>query len=506
MSFRGMAVVPIAIAIFIVAVGTKETHGFIPASMHPHTSHRQPSSRSDSTVTSSSALSALVYGTDGSVVGDDVFENPDDGVTRATDEEDNLLEELKISMDNPSVWNKIACAFAPPPHDRLTLELVRDASPVGYSDKSIDIALAVPASAEGGAATAAASQLVRVLVNVSFPQAWVFEKDASKDEKLSALLGQIKVLEGLAEDRMSQQRSSGGLSRNDSGFYEKQIIEKQWKEKLEEEPAAFGDGLPGWWATIAPPFAPLEVREEAKLLKKLLNEDEFEDELRALFVKHTKSYSPLVYRASVASVGSSGLFLKARVAATTAETTTSSDDDDDIKEEQILVTASIPYNNPPKDVKTANELREGVLLLVESVVPMPMPAITQASAHSTENEVETIKPFNEQVAEMVSDLESESAKTLDAEINDTKKETMPIAEVTTKLESGEDISLAEPEAKESETPTAAEDSLNSETAQGILSRHQPRPPEEEAKLAAKYAAIEDLSERAFAILVDLGMV
>ena len=35
---------------------------------------------------------------------------------------------------------------------------------------------------------------------------------------------------------------------------------------------------------------------------------------------------------------------------------------------------------------------------------------------------------------------------------------------------------------------------------------QPRPRAEEMKLAAKYASIESLEERAFQILVDLGMV
>ena len=39
-----------------------------------------------------------------------------------------------------------------------------------------------------------------------------------------------------------------------------------------------------------------------------------------------------------------------------------------------------------------------------------------------------------------------------------------------------------------------------------LARQQPKSPMEEATLAAKYAAISSVEERAFQILVDLGMV
>lgn len=37
-------------------------------------------------------------------------------------------------------------------------------------------------------------------------------------------------------------------------------------------------------------------------------------------------------------------------------------------------------------------------------------------------------------------------------------------------------------------------------------RRQPKSPAEEKKLQEKYASIEDLGERAYTILVDLGMI
>jgi hypothetical protein len=44
------------------------------------------------------------------------------------------------------------------------------------------------------------------------------------------------------------------------------------------------------------------------------------------------------------------------------------------------------------------------------------------------------------------------------------------------------------------------------TPQFVLARQQPKDPTEEQRLRQKYQAITDTSERAFAILVDLGMI
>jgi len=40
----------------------------------------------------------------------------------------------------------------------------------------------------------------------------------------------------------------------------------------------------------------------------------------------------------------------------------------------------------------------------------------------------------------------------------------------------------------------------------IEARRQPKSPEEEARLAKKYAAIEDIGERAYTVLKDLYMI
>jgi hypothetical protein len=546
MGFGGL-ILPIVNAI---AIGCPtEIYGFS-QTISPFRKQYPASTRFGSIVPPPSALHARVYRPDGSVVGDDVFDNPDNG---AKPVDEDLLESLRAAVGDPSIWNLIACAFATPPHDSLTPEMVRDAVPVGFSDSSIDIAVAVPASVEGGAANAAANQLVRVLVKVGFPRAWAIPQDSTNDETIFALVGQIRILEGFARDRLSQKcPSNGGASPNDQRYYEKMVIEQRWSERLAEEPPAFGSDLPDWWTAIAPPFASPELMDEAKLLKKLLNEDEFEDELRALFVEHIESGKrshPLVLRVAVASIGTSGLFLRARLATATEDlaAATSSEDESDDSEAEILSITTVPYSNPPVEAKTAGELREGVLLLIESVDPMPMPVRPQATAVSEESEGDTITPFNEQVMEMFNEveLENEATTALDGDTKDDDNETTVTAngevddvatleaddslsqgedtldgdtkedeKETTVTKMGEGDNAAKPETDDLSSQTkdtktseesTTEKSSTSEKAQGALSK-QPRPPDEEAKLAAKYAAIEDLGERAFAILCDLGMV
>ena len=53
---------------------------------------------------------------------------------------------------------------------------------------------------------------------------------------------------------------------------------------------------------------------------------------------------------------------------------------------------------------------------------------------------------------------------------------------------------------------AADGAGGGDAADGAGSRPQPRPAAEEERLRAKYGAIEDAGERAYQILLDLGMV
>ena len=58
----------------------------------------------------------------------------------------------------------------------------------------------------------------------------------------------------------------------------------------------------------------------------------------------------------------------------------------------------------------------------------------------------------------------------------------------------------------SSSSSSVNDTDTNTDTDNALRRQQPKSSEEEAKLAAKYGAIEDLGERAYTILCDLNMV
>ena len=125
----------------------------------------------------------------------------------------------------------------------------------------------------------------------------------------------------------------------------------------------------------------------------------------------------------------------------------------------------VPIKFPAGKQTTADDLRESVLTMIESVeeqVVVAPPTVPQEEA-SVPEPTTVVAPDEQKV-------EAEA-----------EKEDKPIvAEVASGL------TLSEEQIKER--------------------RKQPKSPEEEARLAAKYAAIEDLGERAYTILKDLAMI
>jgi len=434
-----------------------------------------------------SSLSARIYGVDGTVVNDDEFENKDTGALGGGNGE--IIESLQDAIGDRSVWTRIACAFASAPHNQLTPELVRNAKLLRVGTTGIDVAVAVPASM----GSPSADQLVQVLVTVGYPQSWSFEKSKGDDdeEQLRMLVQQIRILDGHATDRLSQRTAGIAAARHDPFYYEKMVVEQQWMERLQEE-ADESDSLPDWWKTIAPQSSPLELVDECKLLKNLLNEDEFEDELRALFVKYSDA-NVAVVRAAVSSIGSSGLYLKGRIVAAKED-----------EPSETLSAVAVPYVRGTIDTNriefpTANELREAVLVLVESVPPMPKPP----AAKETSKTAEEFTPFNEQVVAVVTEAE-ERAKTKpgvsdshseEEDEKDDDVEAEPVAAAA---------KMDEPPMKEVEDERDEDVPIPSTSTGRTYYRR--KSPNEEAKLSEKYAAIEDLGERAYTILRDLNMI
>jgi hypothetical protein len=522
---------------------------------------------------SQSQLFALVYGTDGNVVkdvdDDDTGVDVDDGDDVEQQQHAFLLESLQNYDNNNIFWAKIACAFAPPPHDRLTPNLIKDATLIKVGKTNFDIAIAVPAS--GG------DQLVQILVTVGYPKSiFAFEDDnnnnegrnnniMNSEEKLSALIQQVRILDGHATDRLVSRSKQDSVSMDDEHYYERIVIEKNWLERLQnEEPQP--SNRPDWWTTIELPKSSLELVDECKSLKDLLNEDEFEDELRSLFVQnynidhqvgggggddddgrdYRSSNNILVLRAAVSSIGSSGMFLQARAVVINNENGGSHD--------EIILAAAVPYESNPalrKEFHTIDDVREGVLTLVESVAPMPKPTIplplslSSGGTTTVDSTADTtFTPFNEQVMKSVNTADADAdaaadAGTLVEDNGETDSSTIPIQ--TSSLDEKDDDDDEEPsqdvavavtadtndnditadvattkaegdveEDKEAVTSTTVESSASASAVNDIdkarRRRQQPKSPEEEAKLAAKYGAIEDLGERAYTILLDLDMV
>jgi hypothetical protein len=556
---------------------------------------------------SQSQLFALVYGTDGkavkdenqfgySKIDDDIGGDDNDDID--IDDHSFLLESLRNYDSNNIFWTKIACAFAPPPHDRLAPGLVKEATLMKVGKSNFDIAVAVPVN--GG------QQLVQILVTVGFPQAIDIEGMINPEDKLSALIQQVHVLEGHAKDRLASSQKQQQVGFNNEHYYERIVIEKNWLERLQKEPTETetetdnnddnddNDGTesksqsqsqvyPDWWTKIELPKSSLELVDECKSLKSLVNEDEFEDELRALFVQnyndddHTID-NILVLRAAVSSIGSSGMYLQARVFIK----------NENENNNEVILAAAVPFESNTalrKEFHTIDDVREGVLTLVESVAPMPKPALPPLSlssgsttivdsttADTTSTTETTFTPFNEQVMKSVntaaaanttatvklvedddktdnstipiqtssSDEEDDDerpqglaaiatdtiAKNITATVATTKAEgdveEDKEAVTSTTLESADTIAKnitatvattkAEgdvEEDKEEVTSTTLESSSSASPVNdtdNAQSRQQPKSPEEEAKLAAKYGAIEDLGERAYTILRDLNMV
>ncbi|OEU20264.1 hypothetical protein FRACYDRAFT_236337 [Fragilariopsis cylindrus CCMP1102] len=491
-------------------------------------------------------LFALVYGTDGKVVKDENQFGYNKISGGDIDEHSFLLESLRNYDSNNLFWTKIACAFAPPPHNRLTSDLVKEATLMKVGNTNFDIAIAVPTNNNNG--SGGGDQLVQILVTVGFPQAIDLENIINPQDKLSALIQQVHVLDGHATDRLASIQKQQQVGFNDEYYYERIVIEKNWLERLQKEPTIPDKSTesqsqvyyPDWWTTIELPESSLELVNECKSLKSLINEDEFEDELRALFVQNydhvhndddnsSSIKNMLVLRAAVSSIGSSGMYLQARVVVITKN-----ENNNDLSNEVILA-AAVPFESNPvlrKEFHTVDDVREGVLTLVESVAPMPKPTLPPLSSllssggsmtttttvdTTTATTETTFTPFNEQVMKSEDDDndddDDEPPQGSAAIATDTiaiKNITATVA--TTKAE-GDDVE----EDKEAVTSTTVESSssLSSPSSSvndtdtntdNALRRQQPKSSEEEAKLAAKYGAIEDLGERAYTILCDLNMV
>ncbi|KAG7365385.1 hypothetical protein IV203_038588 [Nitzschia inconspicua] len=388
-----------------------------------------------------SALLATLYGKDGKIVRDDEQEQKQQVTTDIFDDVTSSMIRESVQSDLGDVnalLTRLACGFAPSPHDHLLPRQVVSATLKQVTPKQLSIAVAVPAGNRGGSDetdTYAGDQLVQILVPVVFQKA---VKSDGEVQIVKSVIKQIQQLDQIATDRLIQrekQKEEDSAKQRGAG-----LVEQELQRDLTEEPLAVD--WPSWWTV---PQLKIMLAEECKTLKSLLNEAELSNELVALCKLHSSVKKP-IRQAKVAAVGTSGIFLRATLL-------------DDNENDITIVNVPIPF--PGGEMTTSDDLRESVLTLIETVelLQEETPAEEPIESPSDVSETIEIRAEEEEATEAARKMEEE----------------------TRQKEPTQEEIVAE-------------------------ARKQPKSPEEEARLAAKYAAIADVGERAFTILKDLGMI
>jgi hypothetical protein len=223
------------------------------------------------------------------------------------------------------------------------------------------------------------------------------------------------------------------------------------------------------------------MENECSSMKDLLNEDDFATDISTLFqsrYSHGSSKGAVrIIKASVASVGPSGLFLRAYLERC---------GNDHVRPERyFLAELSIPFD---REATSRDMLRSSILDLVETAASYPVAEeassvdTVEATVHVEEEKSETTSISTETEIDYQQYLFHKSL--LEARLHMEKKAS-PKLEATTI-----------PEASK----TYKSHVIQKKTVTKISRQY------DSDALAQKYAQIEDIGERAYTILKDLGMV
>lgn len=353
---------------------------------------------------------ALIYGEHGMTL-----EKEEECIDSSSSAFSSLRDTLADQLDNSAQLIRVACAFAPSPHNNLHPKQIQSATIVDVDSTEVQVALAIPQ--DGMDSGTCVQILVPIPMSCSNTNGNILECIRETMEQMDAYANQLIGQREMMEDRVEQMAQQESI-----------------RKELQEENV---DLLPDWWT-----FAELKITlaEECDSLKGLLNEYEFASSLKRLCQIHSPQSASIsqIWEAKVASVGPSGLFLRAY--ATIGQ-----------GEDSRCQIVDVPIRFAQTG-STADDVRDYVLDLVESVETLP----EQETPSSDAVVVPAVAAVPAETKVHVDDVLDESVD---------------------------------------------------EKARAIAkARKQPKSPEEEALLAAKYAAIADVSERAYVILKDLGMI
>ena len=448
---------------------------------------------------------------------DDSEEGSQDNSFYGNVKEKELLAWLSRKCDTP-LLTRLACAHAPPPHSNMHPKRIDSAHLVRVDGSSMDIAVAIGP--------------IQILVTVPYPNPCNLIAHDEQGHINDSASSSDAHHEKLSPERSVEECISMNLEWLDLEAH-KILVQREWEEDysdviserqsrvqvLQEEPR--GDELPDWWTY---PGLNQFLAAECTSLKALLNEDDFSDDLIALASSaslcqpHHQSGRQTVngqkmkiVKACAACVGPSGLVLRAQVEIEAP----AGDIPDADSSGPTVMEFPIQFKNV---ASSADELQLQVLDLVESISSPadsnPPEEVESSSHESFENESKSIRIQSDETILAAHEIEVQLDNV--AKIEDEREEDDPSLVSKVRSEHGAasfDEDLLERHINgRYDTITASSQSPSLSPLSVLLderfidARRQPKSASEEAKLAAKYAALESLSERAFQILVDLGMV
>jgi hypothetical protein len=263
---------------------------------------------------------AIIYDPDDEEEG--VWEEDDD-VTTATDHA--LLNSMLPLLDIPLLM-RVACAFAPSPNNNLHPKDTLGAELVSLSPMGAKIVLSVSVGGDNAA---------QILVPIKFDDpcysnAGILTAFQKLEKRAVAEIAEIEYEEDNADELIAQQ----------------QVILCLQKEPM-------GVDLPTWWT-----YSDLNkgLEEECSLMKDLLNEDDFALEISAVFQTQYRKEKIQVIKTCAALVGPSGLYLRAYVERV-------GDYDEDRMDKYLNAELTLKYE---RKAQSREEVRSSIFDLIES--------------------------------------------------------------------------------------------------------------------------------------------
>lgn len=239
-----------------------------------------------------------------------------------------------LSREHVAELARLATAFSPP--DRaLHLENIEHVEVMAIDDHHIEIEAVVRQDA---------GVVVALSVPVDFPHRCI---DA--DEFTDCVLHQVEELDHIAEDKLHALEWQAAHQEED---------ERKWMELLGKTEDAKLVDFPSWW--VYPNLEILEMADECESVRRLLNEEGFQDEIRALAANsllqgHPNGRDLLVEQAAVVAVGPAGIYMRARAKLLRAHETT---------DETLILDVPMKFQHEATSVAS---LREILLSAIESV-------------------------------------------------------------------------------------------------------------------------------------------